>query len=245
MAEASSDYLFRIMVGEVVLSENTGNCLRRLRVLLGITQMEVSAHLNIASSVISDYEANRRKSPGILWIRNFIRALIELEETKGFPTLSILTPLIEKMGTIEPIITAIQFPNPFSLMKFCKAVDATIRFPIKDNYEPETYILGFLVVDGRKLLERCSSNIKGNLMEVVSNIAIIFENTQTGRGVFSLLPVNDPLYSSIWVFPKKGIDLNIIKSSVGKLHRAKTMILTSKLSSLEQMLANLERSISS
>ncbi len=242
MADSMGDYFRKIMAADIVLSDDTGNCLRKWLNLLNITQTEISEHLSISSSVISDYLGNRRKSPGILWIRNYINALIELEEASGLSTLAVLAPLIERIGTIDPIITAMQFSAPISLISFSKALEATIVFPTKEEYDLETYILGVLGVNARKILEIRSSDLKGNLLETTSKTAIIFANTQTGRGIFSFLPINDPIQTPIWVFPEKRINLSVIKASVKRLQKAKAVILISKLNSVEKMITSLSSS---
>ncbi|MFX1511003.1 MAG: hypothetical protein ACFFCQ_00235 [Promethearchaeota archaeon] len=238
MSDSLIDYFTKMIAADIVLSDDLGSCLRKWLNLFNLSQTDVSEHLGVGSSVISDYLRSRRKSPGILWIKNYIRALIELEEINNFTTLSILAPVIKKIGSIDPIITAIPFISPLSLTQFCDVIKATILFPFRVENELEIYILGILGIDAHEILERYTPNFKGNSLEI-ANIAIMFENTQTGRGIFSILPKKDPMFNPVWVFPEKRINSSIINNSVRKLRKAKVIILSSEFESIQQVLSNL------
>jgi len=75
--------LAKKIAGEIVLSQNPGSTIRKWRNLLKISQVELASKLKISPSVISDYESNRRKSPGIKMIRKMVDAMLEIEEAKG------------------------------------------------------------------------------------------------------------------------------------------------------------------
>ena len=56
------------IAGEICLSDEPGRTIRKWREQFHISQQELSKHLGVSPSVISDYEAGRRKSPGIVVI---------------------------------------------------------------------------------------------------------------------------------------------------------------------------------
>ena len=56
--------LAKNIAGEVTLSINPNETLKKWREIFGLTQIEVAKQLGVSPSVISDYEAGRRKSPG-------------------------------------------------------------------------------------------------------------------------------------------------------------------------------------
>ena len=71
------------IAGEISLSSDPGNTMKKWREVFGISQTELSEFLKISPSTISDYESNRRKSPGIGVVRRFVDALFEIDLKKG------------------------------------------------------------------------------------------------------------------------------------------------------------------
>ncbi|HET6399069.1 MAG TPA: helix-turn-helix domain-containing protein [Candidatus Thermoplasmatota archaeon] len=71
------------MAGEITLSEDAGQTMRKWRETFELSQSQLAARLGINPSVISDYESGRRKSPGIATIRRFVQALVELDRERG------------------------------------------------------------------------------------------------------------------------------------------------------------------
>ena len=71
------------IAGEITLAKNPGASMKKWREIFGITQTELADYLKITPSTISDYEGNRRRSPGIQVIKRFIDALIELDRRRG------------------------------------------------------------------------------------------------------------------------------------------------------------------
>src|SRR4030042_1452441 len=71
------------VAGEICLSDEPGKTIRKWREQFKISQQELSRHLGVSPSVISDYEAGRRKSPGIVTIRKIGDAFLAIEEKTG------------------------------------------------------------------------------------------------------------------------------------------------------------------
>jgi putative transcriptional regulator len=71
------------IAGEVVLSPHPGRTLRKWREDFGITQRDLAKHLATVPSVISDYEAERRSSPGAGFIRKYVEGLVALDSEHG------------------------------------------------------------------------------------------------------------------------------------------------------------------
>ena len=68
----TSRNLAKDIVGEIVLSERPEDVIRKWRNIFQISQKELAAELGMTSSVISDYESGRRKSPGIGMIKKYV-----------------------------------------------------------------------------------------------------------------------------------------------------------------------------
>lgn len=71
------------VAGEICLSEDPGKTIRKWREQFNISQQELSKHLGVSPSVISDYEAGRRKSPGIVTVRKIVDAFLDIDEKTG------------------------------------------------------------------------------------------------------------------------------------------------------------------
>ncbi|MEM1949597.1 MAG: helix-turn-helix domain-containing protein, partial [Candidatus Caldarchaeum sp.] len=68
--------LMNTIAGEVIFSPRPGDALKKWRLLFEESQKNLAKAMGVASSVLSDYEKNRRKSPGTEFIRKYVNALI-------------------------------------------------------------------------------------------------------------------------------------------------------------------------
>jgi putative transcriptional regulator len=71
------------MAGEVVLSPHPGRTLRKWREDFGVSQRDLARALATVPSVVSDYESERRPSPGAAFIRRYIDALVQMDGANG------------------------------------------------------------------------------------------------------------------------------------------------------------------
>src|SRR5437879_13919307 len=71
------------IAGEIALSDQPGKTMRKWREELRISQTVLATHMRVSPSVISDYEAGRRTSPGIRTIHRLVDALLEIDQRTG------------------------------------------------------------------------------------------------------------------------------------------------------------------
>jgi len=71
------------IAGEIVLSESPGKTMRKWREELRISQTDLARHMRVSPSVISDYEAGRRTSPGIKTVHRLVDAFLEIDQRSG------------------------------------------------------------------------------------------------------------------------------------------------------------------
>ncbi len=71
------------IAGEVVLSPHPGRTLRKWREDFKVTQRDLARELATTPSVISDYESERRVSPGAGFIRRYVDGLLSLDTRQG------------------------------------------------------------------------------------------------------------------------------------------------------------------
>ncbi|MBN1924107.1 MAG: helix-turn-helix domain-containing protein [Nanoarchaeota archaeon] len=70
--------LIQIILGDIAANEDYGLVMKKWRELFNITQSRIAKELKIKQSVISDYENNRRKSPGIEFIRKYTTGIVSI-----------------------------------------------------------------------------------------------------------------------------------------------------------------------
>src|SRR5437870_13303038 len=71
------------IAGEIALSEQPGKTMRKWREELRISQTDLAHRMRVSPSVISDYEAGRRTSPGIKTIHRLVHAVLDLDQGTG------------------------------------------------------------------------------------------------------------------------------------------------------------------
>ena len=86
---AAREELARRIVGEVVLSQQSGTTLRKWREIFSITTSNLAEKIGVSPSVVSDYEASRR-SPGTMLMktRGWIRTSSRNTRRREFPSMS-------------------------------------------------------------------------------------------------------------------------------------------------------------
>lgn len=83
MTATPRDDLAQRIAGEITLSGDPGATLRKWRTDFDVSQTELAGQLDVSSSVISDYESGRRESPGIGVVSRMVRALLDIDESRG------------------------------------------------------------------------------------------------------------------------------------------------------------------
>src|SRR3989344_7014617 len=133
------------IAGEITLSQNPGASLRKWREIFNVSQVELATFLKVTPSTISDYESNRRKSPGIAVIKRFVESICELDEKKGGWTV--------KKLTTEPksdIYRVYDFPEPIATVEFCKKIEGNIV--ANDALIKGQKLYGYTIIDAPRAI---------------------------------------------------------------------------------------------
>jgi putative transcriptional regulator len=132
------------MAGEITLSENPGETIKKWRKSFEISQIDLANCIMVSPSVVSDYESGRRKSPGTAVISRIVEALLDLDEKAGSHKIRAYeTMLIERYNS-SVIIDIHEYRSPVSLATFGKMIDAE---RISGNFD--RHINGYTIaVDG-------------------------------------------------------------------------------------------------
>jgi putative transcriptional regulator len=168
--------LAKRIAGEIVLSINPGQTMRKWRMLLNVNQIELASELTLSPSVISDYETGRRISPGSSFVKRYVEALIELDVRKG-------GEFIRQMAriTLDPsdvFIDIKEFTAPVTVGQLCDAVEAEVLTCLD---KLDQHLFGYTVVDSYKAILTLSGLDFYRIFGATSERALIFTGVSQGR----------------------------------------------------------------
>ncbi len=182
------------IAGEIVISEKPGATMRKWREIFGVSQQELARHLGISSSVISDYESGRRKSPGVGMVRRFVLALIEIDEAKGGKTIKKFMP---RYGE-DAILDIRDFPYEIKVEEFMKLIDAEI---LNKNMEIIRPVYGYTILDSLKAILNYNSYDYLKVYGWSIDRVLIFTGVKYGRSPMVAIRAH-PLKPSAVVYVK-------------------------------------------
>jgi putative transcriptional regulator len=176
-----SDYkekLAKRMAGEVTLSQDPGKTLKKWREVFGITQTHLADYLDISSSVISDYEGGRRKSPGCTTIKKIVEGLIELDDLNGGHVIHAFSRMIDTELSTDVIIDMREFAVPIKAEILLRAVEGEI---IVNQDLLDREIFGYTVIDSIRCISEMTSDEFTKLYGWTTERALIFTQVSRGR----------------------------------------------------------------
>ncbi len=206
------------IAGEIVLSPRPGATMRKWREMFEISQQELAKHLGISSSVISDYESGRRKSPGVVMVRKFVNALIEIDEARGGEKIKELSTTYGE----EAIIDMREFPYEVDVEKFMKLIEAEI---VNENLEMKRPIYGYTILDSLKAILHYSSFDYLRVYGWSIDRALIFTGVHYGRSPMVAIRAH-PLKPSavVYVRPSKVDELAVKLATIEEIPLAVTYL---------------------
>ncbi|RLG21281.1 transcriptional regulator [Candidatus Micrarchaeota archaeon] len=163
------------IAGEIALSDNPGASLKKWREIFGITQTELARYLKVTPSTISDYEANRRKSPGVNIVKRFTRAICEIDQRKGGWVLKKL----QVNKDMDKIFEVIEFGKPISSKEFCKKIEAKV-ITNKELIEAGK-LYGYTIIDSVRAMLEIPADDFIKIYGATTQRALIFTHVSMGR----------------------------------------------------------------
>lgn len=191
--------------GEIVMSDDPGKTIKKWREEFNVTQKELSERLKMNTSVISDYETGRRKSPGATFLRNLVNSLLEIDKERGNPVV-----LKYSLGTDKNVIVGIkEFFYDVDLSKFIKLIDGKMV----SNLDVKRSIRGYTILDSLNAIMELTSFDYFRVYGWTSERALFFTNVEFGRSPMIAVRVH-PLKPAVVVYIKpKRVDPLAIKIS--------------------------------
>jgi putative transcriptional regulator len=170
------DSLAKRIAGEIVLSSNPGQTMRKWRGLLNVNQMELAYELALSPSVISDYETGRRLSPGSGFIKRYVEALLGLDQHRGGDYIRQMARI-----TLDPsdVFTDIrEFMQPVTVEQVCRAVDAEV---LTGREKMGQDLFGYTIIDSVKAILTLSGLDFYRIFGATSERALVFTEVSQGR----------------------------------------------------------------
>jgi putative transcriptional regulator len=174
------DELREKIAGEITLSASPGSTMKKWRELFGVTQIELAKRIKISTSTISDYESNRRLSPGVGVIKRFVDTLFKIDEGHGGTVVGQLAQLSpQKEEEKEPIYTIHDFIAPISGVDFNRIIEGKVV--ANPNYLDAIKLFGYTRLDSLRIILEMSPAEYPKLFGSTTERAFIFERVSTGR----------------------------------------------------------------
>jgi putative transcriptional regulator len=167
------EVLARRIAGEIILSSKPGATMRKWRELFSVSQISLSDRMSLSSSVISDYESNRRKSPGAKFIKRFVLALLQIDVEKGSRFIKEFSKLTSSPSMA--VVDLREFPIPVRVEYLCKAINGEM-VACKSKYIKE--VRGYTVIDSKKAVEALSGLEYVQLFGATTERALVFTNVE-------------------------------------------------------------------
>ncbi len=164
------------IAGEITLSQNPGETLRKWRRNFGITQTDLSNHLGISPSVISDYESGRRRSPGIMIVSKIIDALLKIDELRGCNVLRAYESIFGDMLGMDAICSICEYQEPIMLSEMASKLSAVVVFG-----NTGISIWGYTIIDSVKAIVELLPDQFQKIYGRSTARALIFTGVNSGK----------------------------------------------------------------
>lgn len=201
--ENSTEISYKI-AGEIIFSKEPGPVMKKWREIFGIQQKELAKAMKVSPSVISDYESNRRKNPGINFVEKYVQTLLLLDRTKGSKTIFQLLNLKTKKFDFK----IHEFQNGITIGDFAKRINAKVVA----NYKLlEAKVYGYTLIDSLQVIFNMQYNEFIKLFGMTPQRVLIFTNEINGRAAMTAVRLAPVKPSGVVLHKVKEVDKIAIK----------------------------------
>ena len=160
------------------MSDDPGAALRRWRERCGLSQTALAKVMRVSPSVISDYEAGRRKSPGATTIKRMVEAFLKVDEQQGGEVLRSFSHVFGTQLPPEVVLEIREFSEPVDGKTICKAVEGEA---VANKELLDRKLFGYTVIDSYKAVLSLSTDDFRRLYGLTTERALVFTGVKTGR----------------------------------------------------------------
>jgi putative transcriptional regulator len=207
--------------------------MRKWRNLFQVSQVEVAELVKLSPSVVSDYETGRRRSPGSAFIRRFVRAIMEIDESRGGSYIKQLARISLDPG--EVFIDLREFVVPVIISEICEALrcDVLVGEEILD-----IDCFGYTIIDSLKAIQMLSGLDFYRIFGASSERALIFVGVSRGRSPMIAVKIS-PFKPRIVILHG---DLNEIDPlAISLAHHEGIPLAVSRLETVDELVESLLR----
>lgn len=176
--EASREGLEKKIAGDIVLSESPGAAIQKWRAIFKISQRTLADKMHVMSSVISDYESGRRKSPGVAMIKKIVDAIITIDEETGGPVSHEFNNIYSGEKLSDAIIDIRELKKPTTIKEIVTLVSGNA---VIEGADMSKKIYGYAIIDSIKAIVEISPSEFVRLYGITTDRAIIFTGVAHGK----------------------------------------------------------------
>ncbi|MBN2477676.1 transcriptional regulator [Candidatus Micrarchaeota archaeon] len=196
------------IAGEISLSSDPGSTMRKWREIFDISQVELSRHLSISVSTISDYEGNRRKSPGTSVVKRFVNSLFDIDIQKGG---FITKKLKESERSTEEFFELHEFARTLTLSDFVTLIEGKV-ISNKDIVDSKK-VYGYTLIDSIKTILEMPFSFFNTLYGNINERVFLFTGVSTGRSPLVVVRVSPSKPSAVVLHGIQKVDKLALKIS--------------------------------
>ncbi len=163
------------IAGEIALADEPGKAMKKWREIFEVTQTEVSRMMNVAPSVVSDYEKGKR-IPGSKFIKRYVYALLEIDRGRNW---KVSRHLAQRFFGISA--QAIDLWEYKRAVSFEEILTASQGYLLNSKFKPNETVYGYLVMDSIKTIEEMDAKDFMVLMGMSYKKVVVFTRVGTGR----------------------------------------------------------------
>jgi len=223
------------MAGEITLSDKPGEIMKKWRINFDVAQSDLSAHLGVSPSVISDYESGRRKSPGTVIVSKIVNALLDIDHQRGSTNIRAFESMIFGSYNSNVIYDIHEYSTPISIDELSTLIEAHIIYIQDQNNIKQLY--GYTVVDSLKVILELPYHEFQKLYGWSTERAMIFTKVSTGRSPLVAIRVTN-LKPGVIVL--HGLEEKNVDPIAKKIAQVENVCLMSTTMPLESMIKTLQ-----
>lgn len=192
MARGPRQELAEKMAGEIALSDDPGDTVRKWRTDFEVSQTGLADALAVSPSVVSDYESGRRDNPGIGVVRRVVSSLLDIDEARGGEHIRQHARVLSAGFDSDVVHDLGEYTANIPLDRFYDAIDATELV----QGEEDT-VAGHTVINSIAAITRLSSDEFYQLYGQSTNRALVFTEVTRGESPLVALRVVTPTPNAV------------------------------------------------
>ncbi|MEA3294201.1 MAG: helix-turn-helix domain-containing protein [Euryarchaeota archaeon] len=223
------------MAGEITLSEKPGEVMKKWRINFGVAQSDLSTHLEVSPSVISDYESGRRKSPGTVIVSKIVNALLDIDQQRGSKQIHAYESMIIGSYDANVIYDIHEYSTPITVNELSNLIEARIIHSQDPDNNKQLY--GYTVVDSLKVILELPYQEFQKLYGWSTERAMIFTKVSTGRSPLVAIRVTNLKPGTIVLH---GLEENRVDPIAKQIAQVENISLMSTVMPIDTMIKTLK-----